>query len=34
MSRRENCWDNAVTESFYGPLKNEWVNWDDYKTRD
>ena len=34
MSRRGNCWDNAVAESFYGSLKNEWVNWEDYKTRD
>ena len=34
MSRRGNCWDNAVAESFYGSLKNEWVNCEDYKTRD
>lgn len=34
MSRRGNCWDNAVAESFYGSLKNEWVNWENYKTRD
>ena len=34
MSRRGNCWDNAVAESFYGSLKNEWVYWEDYKTRD
>lgn len=34
MSRRGNCWDNAVAESFYGSLKNEWVNWEDYATRD
>ena len=34
MSRRGNCWDNAVAESFYGSLKNEWVCWEDYKTRD
>ena len=34
MSRRGNCWDNAVAESFYGSLKNEWVSWEDYKTRD
>ena len=26
--------DNAVDESFYGSLKNEWVYWEDYKTRD
>ncbi|MGK0270293.1 MAG: putative transposase, partial [Cocleimonas sp.] len=34
MSRRGNCWDNAVAESFYGSPKNEWVYWEDYKTRD
>lgn len=34
MSRRGNCWDNAVAESFYGSLKNEWVNWENYKTHD
>lgn len=34
MSRRGNCWDNAVAESFYGSLKNEWVYWENYKTRD
>ena len=34
MSRRGNCWDNAVAESFYASLKNEWVNWEDYRTRD
>lgn len=33
MSRRGNCWDNAVAESFYGSLKNEWVYWETYKTR-
>ncbi len=25
MSRRGNCWDNAVVESFFGTLKNELV---------
>ena len=34
MSRRGNCWDNAVAESFYASLKNEWVCWENYKTRD
>ena len=29
MSCRGNCWDNALAESFYAPLKNEWVNWED-----
>ena len=26
MSRRGNCWDNAVCESFFGTLKTEWTN--------
>jgi putative transposase len=25
MSRRENCWDNAVAESFFGPIKTELI---------
>jgi transposase InsO family protein len=25
MSRKGNCWDNAVAESFFGTLKNEWL---------
>ena len=25
MSRKGNCWDNAVTESFFGPLEQELV---------
>lgn len=25
MSRKSNCWDNAVAESFFASLKNEWV---------
>lgn len=25
MSRKGNCWDNAVSESFFGSLKQEWV---------
>ena len=25
MSRRGNCWDNAVAESFFSTLKTEWV---------
>ena len=33
MSRRANCWDNAVMESFWGTLKNEWVHHQKYKTR-
>jgi transposase InsO family protein len=26
MSRRGNCWDNAVAESFFGSLKVEWLD--------
>jgi putative transposase len=25
MSRRANCWDSAVAESFFGSLKNERI---------
>lgn len=32
MSRKGNCWDNAVAESFFKSLKAEWTNWYDYKT--
>jgi len=34
MSRRGNCWDNAVAESFFGSLKQERVQWCSYQTRD
>jgi transposase InsO family protein len=34
MSRKGNCWDNAVAESFYGSLKNEWTDEQDYLTRE
>ena len=33
MSRKGNCWDNAVAESFFGSLKQELVQWYDYRTR-
>ncbi|HSF09107.1 MAG TPA: IS3 family transposase, partial [Nitrospirales bacterium] len=33
MSRRRNCWDNAVVESFFGSLKQERVQWCSYQTR-
>ena len=26
MSRKGNCWDNAPMESFWGKLKQEWLN--------
>lgn len=34
MSRRGDCWDNAVAESFFGTLKTERVKWRRYLTRD
>jgi putative transposase len=34
MSRRGNCWDNAVAESFFGSLKKERVKKHIYKNRD
>lgn len=33
MSRKGDCWDNAVTESFFGSLKQERVQWRSYQTR-
>ncbi len=34
MSRKGNCWDNSVAESFFGSLKTERVFFSNYKTRD
>ena len=33
MSRKGDCWDNAVVESFFGSLKQERVQWRSYQTR-
>lgn len=33
MSRKGDCWDNAVVESFFGSLKQERVQWRHYQTR-
>lgn len=33
MSRKGDCYDNAVAESFFASLKNELVYFKDYKTR-
>jgi len=33
MSRRGNCWDNAVAESFFGSLKKERIRKKVYRTR-
>jgi len=34
MSRKGDCWDNAVTESFFATLKKELVQDSDWKTRE
>jgi transposase InsO family protein len=34
MSRRGNCWDNAVAESFFGQLKNELICGQVFKSTD
>jgi len=33
MSRRANCWDNAVAESFFGVLKRELVHREEWESR-
>ena len=33
MSRKGNCWDNAVAESFFSTLKGELIQWYQYPTR-
>ena len=33
ISRKGNCWGNAVAESFFGSLKQERVQWHHYQTR-
>jgi len=32
MSRRGNCWDNAVAESFFSSLKKEQIKKEIYRT--
>lgn len=34
MSRKGDCWDNAVAESFFSTLKTEQVHGARYVTRD
>jgi putative transposase len=34
MSRKANCWDNAVAESFFSSLKKERIKKQIYKNRD
>ena len=33
ISRKGDCWDNAVADSFFGSLKQERVHWCNYQTR-
>jgi putative transposase len=34
MSRKANCWDNAMMESFFATLKKERIHLEEYATRD
>ena len=34
MSRKGNCWDNAVVESFFHSLKTECIYWETFETRE
>jgi len=34
MSRKANCWDNAITETFFHTIKTELINRLKYKTRE
>jgi putative transposase len=33
MSRKGNCWDNAVSESFFSTIKHELIHRHDWETR-
>jgi len=33
MSRKGNCWDNAVAESFFATIKGEMIEHEDFQTR-
>jgi putative transposase len=33
MSRKGDCWDNAVAESFFATIKGEMLDHEDYPTR-
>ena len=33
MSRKGDCWDNAVAESFFATIKGELIDHEDYETR-
>src|ERR1700729_3382901 len=34
MSRKSDCWDNAVAESFFGSIKTEAIHHYKFKTRE
>jgi putative transposase len=34
MSRKGNCWDNAVAEAFFGSLQKELIKKQIFKSRD
>ena len=34
MSRKRDCWDNAVAESFFSNIKNELTYWRIFADRD
>jgi transposase InsO family protein len=34
ISRKGNCWDNAVSESFFHSLKTELIHHENYQTRE
>ena len=34
MSRKGNCWDNAVAESFFGTIKTELIYQHKFRTRE
>ena len=34
MSRKGNCWDNAVAESFFKSIKVEWIYSNSYENQD
>lgn len=33
MSRKGNCWDNAIAENFFGIIKKEYINQTKFETR-
>ena len=33
MSRKGDCWDNSVAESFFATIKGEMIDHEDYETQ-